>query len=364
MSEPDLLDLICLTLVPGVGPLTTQALLEHFGSAGRALDASVASLKQVPGIGPKLAAKIAQARTTHDPQAELDLCRAHGAWPIPTTAPSYPAALKEVPDPPQLLFLKGDLLPTDALAVGIVGSRRCTPYGARIATRLAASLARAGITVVSGLARGVDVAAHRGALEAGGRTIAVLANGLEHIYPPEHDAIAREIAQSGALISEMPMRRPPMAELFSQRNRIISGLSLGVVVVEATLRSGSLSTARHATEQNREVFAVPGPVDSAASAGALKLLRDGAKLIRHADDVLEDMQALPGLLVADPVETQVPVGLDEMPLRLWEYLAERRSVDELADHIGLPIGAVVGHLMTLELRRLIRRLPGNWYERA
>src|SRR5207247_2643174 len=183
------------------------------------------------------------------------------------------------------------------------GSRSCTSYGRRIAERIGHDLARAGWTVVSGLARGIDGAAHRGALQAGGRTLAVLAGGLSRIYPPEHQDLAAEVAASGALLTEAPMRMEPMAALFPQRNRIISGLSRAVVIVEAADKSGALITARLAAEQGREVFAVPGPVDSAASAGSLHLLRQGAKLVRNADDILEDLHALPAL---DPIASTPP----------------------------------------------------------
>ncbi len=204
----------------------------------------------------------------------------------------FPEMLAEIPDPPGLLYVRGDFVERDAMAVAIVGARHCTPYGLRIAEKLGASLARVGLTVVSGLARGIDAAAHRGALCAGGRTIAVLANGLAQIYPPEHEGLAREVAAAGAIVTESAMLQEPLAGLFPQRNRIISGLSLGVVIVEATPRSGSLATARHAMEQNREVFAVPGPVDSLASVGCHRLIRDGARLVETVDDILEELGPL------------------------------------------------------------------------
>jgi len=284
-------DLVCLTMVPGVGPHTCRALLERFGTASAVLDAPLGSLRTVPGVGTALAERIARARRELDPAADLELCRQAGVAVIARGDPAYPAALEQIPDPPCLLYCRGTLTARDALAIAIVGSRRSTPYGMRIAERLAAALARVGLTVVSGLARGIDAAAHRGALKAGGRTLAVLANGLAQVYPPEHEALAREIAApgAGAVLSEMPMRQAPLAGLFPQRNRLISGLSLGVVVVEATPRSGSLSTAHHAMEQNREVFAVPGPVDSLPSQGCHRLIRDGAKLVETVDDILEEL---------------------------------------------------------------------------
>lgn len=218
MTDPELRDLVCLTLVAGVGPHTSRALLEHYGSAGKVLDASVASLREVSGVGPKLAEKIAQARRSHDVEAEFDLCRRSDVTIVARGTEGYPASLAEIPDPPSLIYMKGSIEPRDQLAIAIVGSRRCTPYGMRIAERLGGALARVGLTVVSGLARGIDAAAHRGALKAGGRTIAVMANGLGTVYPPEHEELADQVATSGAVVSEMPMGQGPLAGLFPHPN--------------------------------------------------------------------------------------------------------------------------------------------------
>jgi DNA processing protein len=229
-------------------------------------------------------------------------------------------------------------------------------------------LARAGWTIVSGLARGIDGAAHQGALEAQGKTVAVLAGGLARIYPPEHAELAREIAASGALVAESGMRMEPMAGMFPARNRIISGLCRGVVIVEANLHSGALITARHAAEQGREVFAVPGPVDSLASAGALQLLRDGVRLVRDARDILEDLEGIPAAArdrdePAATAATPPPAGLDATQQAIWDFLSERRNVDDLARQAGKSTAELAGILMTLELRKVVRRLPGNVYER-
>jgi DNA processing protein len=279
--------------------------------------------------------------------------------------PNYPANLATIDDAPHLLFVKGGFEARDEQAIAIVGSRACTSYGKRLAERIAGDLARAGWTVVSGLARGIDGCAHRGALQAKGRTIAVLAGGLSKIYPPEHADLATEVAGAGALVTESCMLMEPMATLFPARNRIISGLSRAVVVVEAAEKSGALITARLAAEQGREVFAVPGPVDSAASAGTLHLLRKGAKLVRHADDILEDLQALPRLVEepAAPPIPQAPAGLDEAQQKIWDALSERRMIDDLREQLGMPITDLTRQLMTLELKKAVRRLPGNWYER-
>ena len=369
MTDEDIRDLICLTMVPGVGPQTCRALLDHFKTAGRVLDASMTSLKAVDGVGPKIAERIKGARREFDPEPELDLCRDREVRPIARGMPDYPTMLREIPDPPSLLYVQGSFAERDAMAVAVVGSRHCTPYGLRVAEKLGASLARVGLTVVSGLARGIDAAAHRGALRAGGRTIAVLANGLAQIYPPEHEGLAREVAGAGAIVSESPMRQEPLAGLFPQRNRIISGLSLGVVVVEATPRSGSLSTAKHAMEQNREVFAVPGPVDSLASTGCHRLIRDGARLVETVDDILEEL---------GPLVREVRTGADETPVRRPAELAlsdlERSilgrlgdspaGVDQIIGETRLTASQVMATLSVLEMRRLVRRMPGQMFVRA
>jgi DNA processing protein len=362
---PEDRDLLALHLVTGIGPRLTATLLERFGSPAAVLAAPRDELMQVPYLGAKVADQLIAAWKDPAVDAECALLAKHGVTLCRLGSAGYPAALAVVPTPPQLLYVKGDLQARDERAVAIVGSRACTSYGRRIAERLGHDLARAGWTVVSGLARGIDGAAHRGALQAGGRTLAVLAGGLSRIYPPEHADLADAAAASGALVTEASMRMEPMAGMFPARNRIISGLCRAVVIVEAADKSGALITARHAAEQGREVFAVPGAVDSPASAGSLHLLRQGAKLVRNADDVLEDLQALPTL---DPVESaDVPDGpppnLDDAQRRIWDSLAERRTVDDLAFETQLAVGELSRHLMTLELKKIIRRLPGNWYER-
>ncbi len=371
-NEADLLDLIRLTSVPGVGPKTSRALLARFGTAGQVLRAPEASLREVPGVGAGLAEKIARADRDIDARADLALCRRLGVTPIAHGSDAYPAPLREIPDPPALIYVRGTIEPVDRLAVAIVGSRKCTPYGLRVAERLATSLARVGLTVVSGLARGIDAAAHRGALAAGGRTLAVLANGLSQVYPSEHDKLADQVVAAGALIAESPMRQAPLAGLFPQRNRIISGLSLGVVVVEATPRSGSLSTASHATEQNREVFAVPGPIDSLSSRGCHHLIRDGARLVETVDDILEELgpavrHIRPSTEATDAVPTQ-PVGeltLSDHERQLLARLDERPvSVDQLIAASGLTASATMATLSLLEMRRLVKRLPGPQFARA
>jgi DNA processing protein len=374
---PDLRDLLALTLVPGLGPRLTAALLRRFGSAGAVRRATAAELRQVPQIGEKLSGDFAAALAAVDLDGECALVERHGVHVLALEAPDYPPALATVHAPPPLLYVAGELTPADAKAVAVVGSRGCTGYGRRVTERLAAGLARAGYTVVSGMARGVDGVAHRAALQAGGRTIAVLAGGLARLYPPEHADLAAEIRAAGALVSEAPMATEPLAALFPPRNRIISGLSRGVVVVEASERSGTLITARHAAEQGREVFAVPGPVDSTASAGCLHLIREGATLVRHVDDILEALEATttvvtPGMPTAGVENTEVPSAapvtpppdLDPAARRVWDFLAESpRHADVIAQQLGLAVPELTRTLMMLEMKKLIRRLPGNQYER-
>lgn len=306
-------DMLALTMVAGVGPIVVRSLLNRFGTAGAAMRAGESQIRTVDNVGPKLADKIARGYDNPEIDKEMALCREHGVTILLQSDDDFPDVLRELPDCPAMLFLKGRIEPIDRLAVAVVGSRRSTTYGRRMAEKLSSSLARSGMTVVSGLARGIDEAAHRGALAGGGRTLAVLANGLAKIYPPEMESLAAEIVKHGALISEMPMGHPPLAELFIRRNRIISGLSLGVVVVEAALRSGSLSTARHAMEQNREIFAVPGPADSLTSQGCHRLIRDGAKLVETVDDVIEELRTAVRNVIGEVREAQQQRLFDDEP---------------------------------------------------
>jgi DNA processing protein len=359
----DLVDAVRLSLISGVGPRLRKALLEEFGTAAAVLSAAPSDLRRVQGIGPELTRRIAVAREDIDVQAELDLCAAGGIAILSECDPAYPRALREIHDPPGILFVRGEILPQDALAVAIVGSRHATHYGLAQAERLAGGLARAGLTIISGLARGIDAAAHRGALAAGGRTLAVLGSGVLNMYPPEHAALADEVAARGAVISESPPRSPPLSGAFPQRNRIISGMSLGVLVVEASVRSGALISARHAMEQGREVFAVPGRVDNRMSHGCHRLIRDGAKLVETVDDVLEEL----GPLVApaqsaggDAVHHPAELMLNELEQQVLATIAsEPITIDAVLAASQLPAPQVLATISVLEMRRLVRRLSGN-----
>jgi DNA processing protein len=362
-ADQDLMDMLRLSLVSGVGPRTRISLLERFGTPRAVLAAAPSELRAVKGIGPKMVEKLRSADRDVDVPAVINFCREKGIEILTETHPDYPRALREVHDPPGVLFVRGGIKPQDALAVGIVGTRHATQYGLRQAERLAGSLARAGLTIISGLARGIDAAAHRGALAAGGRTIAVLASGVANIYPPEHAELAAEVAAGGALISEAPPHAEPLAGTFPQRNRLISGMSLGVIIVEAADRSGALITAQHAMEQGREVFAVPGNVDSRASRGCHRLIRDGAKLVESADDVLEELGPLvESATRGDGQEIHHPAELllNEVEQKVLSAIAgEATAIDEIAEKSGHTMPQVLSTLSVLEMRRLIRRLSGT-----
>ncbi len=361
--EDTLLDKLRLSLISGVGPRLRQALLDHFGSPSEVLLARDDQLRAVAGIGDKLAQRIVAARDSEAARNEIALAAENNIRIVGDEDQDYPRLLREVPDPPCVLFVHGDLLPQDAVAVAIVGSRHSTRYGLEQAERLAGSLARAGVTVISGLARGIDAAAHRGALAAGGRTIAVLGSGLLRIYPPEHVQLADEVAASGAVISELPLEFGAMSGTFPQRNRLISGMTLGTIVVEAALRSGALITARHAMEQGREVFAVPGRVDSRMSRGCHQLIRDGAKLVESVDDVLEELGPLVEPAALDEGRTlrhPAELKLNEMERRVLESIdTEPTSIDGIQARLGVPVSQVLATLSVLEMRRLIDRTSGN-----
>lgn len=352
-----------LAMTQDVGPLLRMRLLEAFGSAERVLAAGEHQLQRVDGVGPKIARRIVYSRRDLDLDVQLQLVEQYGLQLLLPSRDDYPRNLRDVPDPPGVLFARGALVSQDQLAIGIVGTRHCTSYGRQQAQRLAGGLARAGFTIVSGLARGVDAAAHRGALDAGGRTIAVLGSGVLNIYPPEHGPLSDEIAESGCVMSEAAPRMPPSRGMFPQRNRIISGLSLGTVVIEAPERSGALITARHAYEQGREVFAVPGQISSRQSAGPHQLIRDGAKLVATVDDILEELGPLvepavgqDGATIRSPAELQ----LNEIEqLVLGQIDPAGSSIDDLPARCDAPIQRILSTISVLEVRRLVKRVSGN-----
>jgi DNA processing protein len=284
---------------------------------------------------------------------------------LPFTSPDYPTLLRKVPNPPLVLYVQGTLTEHDAVSVAIVGSRRTTHYGMTQAARLASELAAAGLTIVSGFARGIDTAAHRAALDAGGRTIAVLGSGLARLYPAENAALADEVAASGALVSEYPLDTPPLRPFFPRRNRVVSGLSLGVVVVEAAHRSGALVTADWALDQGREVMAVPGRVDRRSSSGCHRLIQQGARLVERAADVLEQLGDVGAALAPARPKRRAPqpeLTADEQ--RVLEAVGDEPAhIDAVTERCGMPAQNVASLLMLLELKRTITQLPGKHFVR-
>lgn len=368
LPDDELADILLLSLVSGIGPRLRQALLQRFGSARAVFEAPASLLRTVPGIGAKLAGAVSRARQEIDVAAEIELCEKHQVAIVSLGHSDYPRALREIADPPGVLFVRGAIEARDALAIAIVGARHATRYGLAQAERLAASLSRAGLTIVSGLARGIDGAAHRGALTAGGRTIAVLGSGVLNIYPPEHQELALQVMKQGAVVSEAPVRAAPLSGTFPQRNRLISGMTLGVIVIEAARQSGALITARHAAEQGREVFAVPGRVDSRMSHGCHQLLRDGAKLVETPEDVLEELGPL---VAAAPREDGRPLHhpaellLNDVEQGILGAIRDdATSIDQVVATSGLPTQQVLATLSVLEMRRLIRRISGSLVARV
>lgn len=365
-NDPEILSRLRLSLVSGVGPRIYRQLVERFGSAAAVLTAEPAVLREIPGVGKKLVQALATVGETDEAALEIESCRRLGIELVHEGRDDYPRQLREIHDPPAILYRRGTHEPGDALAVAIVGTRHSTHYGERTAERLAFALVQAGFVVVSGLARGIDAAAHRGALAAGGRTLAVLGGGLAEIYPPEHKQLAEDVVRHGALLTESASRAEPLPGMFPQRNRIISGLSLGVIVVEAPLRSGALSTAKHAMEQGREVFAVPGRIDDTAARGCHQLLRDGATLVESIDDVLGQLGPLvaPAARSADASAGEVrhPAELqlgDQEKQVLGAVRDEPTSLDEISTICDLPIQRILATVSALEIRRLVKRVSGN-----
>lgn len=360
---------LALNLLPGIGPVRVRKLLDEIGQPEEILSASVSLLQKVPGIGKEMAGQISSWEDRVDLEEEKRRMTDHGIVALTIDEDGYPPALREIHDPPFLLYVKGEITKTDAAAIGVVGSRRMTHYGKEQATKLSYQLAKAGFCILSGLARGIDTAAHEAALAAGGRTIAVLGSGIGHLYPPENAELAERISQNGAVISEFPVLYVPDKQSFPLRNRIVAGMSQGLLVVEAPARSGSLITANQALEQGRSVFAVPGPINRPNSEGCHRLIRSGATLVCHAQDVIDELEAeihslglqfheetsaeeaaRPGLVLSD--------GEREILSRMEGI---ENTIDSLAETTGLPAGVVSAHLLHLEMKALVKQLPGKFF---
>jgi DNA processing protein len=342
------------------------------------LGASVSELTKVEGVGSVTAERIAASRNKIDAEAEIEQAAKLGVWLVHFQDGRYPALLKQIYDPPPVLYIKGTLAETDNLSIGIVGSRRCSLYGSEQASRFAHILASAGFTICSGMARGIDTAAHQGTLAAGGRTIAVQGCGLANIFPPENEKLFETIAESGACISELPLNYEPLSENFPPRNRIIAGLSLGTIVIEAGANSGALITAKASLEYNREVMAIPGKIDSPLSRGSNRLLKEGATLIDSVDDVMEAIGHIGSRLnehvksaarmVQEKVETPLfdiaQLNLSPVEKSVYDYLnSEPVQAEQIVSDSQHPAGGVNAAIVSLRLKGLIKQLSGNMFVR-
>jgi DNA processing protein len=349
---------IALSMLSDIGPISARRLLSVFGTPEKIFDARINELLEIENIGRNRATSIRQFSSWKDVEQQVKLIEQRGITAVSLESPSYPELLRQIDDAPLILYIKGSLIPQDRYAIAVVGSRKLTDYGASVADRIAEDLSSAGFTIVSGMARGVDSRAHNAALRAGGRTIAVLGSGVDVPYPPENKTLMERIAGSGTVISEFPPGTQPDKENFPKRNRIISGLSLGVLVAEATSDSGALITARYAADQGREVFAVPGNISSAHSEGTNELIRRGAILVRHANDIVEDLApVLKGFIRA---AGRVAIDVTEDEKSLCTLLSgEARQIDDISRESGLPASKVLGVLLGLEMKGAVKQITGK-----
>ena len=403
MLSNETISLIHLNMIQGVGLKTVQILRDVFGSAARTLQATPDELEKIDQLSPAMCDLLKRKPTQYPIERELELIREYDCQVVMLYDDAYPQYLKEIDTPPLVLYIRGELTPEDSLSLSVVGSRDAKDYGRKVSYRLSYQLAQRGLTVVSGLAKGIDTSAHRGALEAGGRTIAVMGNGLSFIYPATNSDLAEKIAESGALISEFPMGVKPKPRNFPRRNRIISGLTLGTVVVEASNRSGALITARLAGEQGREVFAVPGEIFSELSTGTHKLINNGAKLINTVDDLLNELPPYalnriqsdeqtsqtpdigtkssqkspieksepkpaaiqPPTEVQQSIQSAPPPGLTPDERTIFDAIEDPSShIDTIVRTTQLPIGQVSSILLMLELKGIIQQLPGKQFAKS
>jgi DNA processing protein len=365
MAPSCLRDLVALNMTLRFSVAEYEQLAGRLGGHEALLRASPAELERAANVAGRLAAEIPRLLHSGEPDEELRQAAERGVTVLSFNDPAYPAQLRVIADPPLVLYLQGTIEPADAVALAIVGSRYPTHYGTTQAERLASELATRGVIIVSGLARGIDTAAHRAALDAGGRTIAVLAGGIAKLSPPENAALADEIVAHGALVSEFPLHTPPLPAFFPRRNRLISGLALGVVVVEADRDSGALITADWALSQGREVFALPGRVDSAKSRGCHLLIKQGARLVETADDVLEGLGDVGRTLArARPRATEAALALTPEQTRVVKAIGDDPThIDAITDASGLSPQQVASILMILELRKVVAQLPGKHFAR-
>lgn len=355
---------VALNMLPTVGPVRLRKLLAVFSQPERVLAAKRMELRQVEGIGPEVADQISSWESIVDLSAELKRVRDFGATVITQWSETYPRTLREIHAPPIVLYVWGEIQERDHHALGIIGARRTTHYGTESGKKLAYQLAYAGLTVISGLARGIDTAAHQGALAAKGRTIAVIGSGLSKLYPPENHALAEKIANgNGAVVSEFSMEIEPDRQTFPMRNRIISGWSHGVLVVEAGLNSGALITAAQALEQGRSVYAVPGHINAPSAMGSNRLIQQGAKLVMDASDILDDLQILLPEAKPSPQAAVRPLPtLTDEEQKVYEAIDSAETpIDRITAKCDLPSSTVSSTLLRLELKRLVKQLPGKYF---
>jgi DNA processing protein len=349
---------VALNMLPRIGPVRVRKLLGVFGSPQAALSAKAAELRQVPGLNADAVESLLNWRSLVDPQAELSRATAAGTQILTRTDPAYPPLLAEIHDPPIVLYVRGEL--PSAPAIGVVGTRKPSLYATECAKRLSYQLAYAGLTVASGLARGIDTAAHQAALAAKGKTVAVLGSGLNYLYPPENAELADRIASGGgAVISEFPMETKADRQTFPMRNRIVTGLSSGLLVIEAGATSGSLISANQAGEQGRSIYAVPGRIDQPKALGSNRLIQQGAKLVLSAQDILDDL----GLLFPAQPELApraAPPNLSEIEEAVRQAIGDDETpFDDILTKCGLPTPQVSSTLLALEMRKLVKQLPGG-----
>ena len=354
---------VALNLTPRIGPVKVRRLLEQLGSVEAIFGASSRDLQSVEGIGPESAEALRNGAAVERARQELEACATRNLTVLHWDHPDYPGLLQEIYDPPLVLYVDGVVPKKWPAGIGVVGSRAMTHYGQEMARKFGYQLAYAGVPVVSGLARGIDTAAHQGALAARAVTWAVLGCGLDQIYPPENAELAARIREKGCLISEFPLGTQPDRQTFPMRNRIVSGLSFGVLVVEAGLESGALITARQALEQGRQVFAIPGRIDSPHALGSNRLIQEGAKLVTDSNDILQDLDMLFTPSQLGTAKT-VPAGLNAEELQVLQVIGDdEMPIDRIIGKSGLPSSVVSSTLLRLEMKKLLQQLPGKIFVR-
>ena len=349
---------IGLSLVPDIGPITAKQLIAHAGDPEHVFRMDMHDLLSIHGMAKARAENIKTFSLWDDVEKQVMGLEKRGLSAVCYGALDYPAALKEIPDAPVVLYKKGTYQPEDRYGIAVVGSRKYSPYGEAVTQKISGDLASAGFTVISGAARGIDTFAHKSALASGGRTIAVLGSGLDVLYPAENKGLMEKIAASGCVLTEFPLGMQPNRENFPRRNRLISGLSMGVLVIEAAEGSGSLITASIALEQNREVFAVPGNITSGTSAGTNRLIRQGARMVTRADDIIEELAPMLKGFIRSETRLEVELSAEEKSLCTC-LTREPQHIDAISREIRLPVHRILDILLSLELKGVVRQSDGK-----